>query len=380
MDGSTSILRRPGGVAMVALMGVAAGWLMAIGVEALTSRDWTLRGWEWPQVAAFTALLVVGAMWALSPRMRLVRMRRPASVEPRRLGRETPVRTQVRSESAARRLLGSAGLPERPVSTVRGRQSFTARRVAGGVYRRVPRAPFRYVMPTLVWRGAFRFWLSVLAADPDTRRGVKDLLVSYDDAYHAVDRAAIRYDGGIHVKHRLTHYHDFFVERVKAGERVLDIGSGKGELAFDLVTISGAAVVGVDHDPGHLDFARQRFTHPDLGFFEGDVLEWLPDGHFDVVVLSNVLEHLDGRVEFLRRVVSSTAPDRFLFRVPVFERDWTVPLRDEVGLLAYWDPDHAIEYSADTFVAELADAALEVDELVVRWGEIWASARPQMSR
>jgi hypothetical protein len=31
-------------------------------------------------------------------------------------------------------------------------------------------------------------------------------------------------------------------------------------------------------------------------------------------------------------------------------------------------------------VAELADAALEVDELVVRWGEIWASARPQMSR
>lgn len=100
-------------------------------------------------------------------------------------------------------------------------------------------------MPTVLWRGAFRFWLSVLAADPDTRRGVKDLLISYDDAYHAVDHAAIRYDGGIHVKHRLTHYHDFFVERVRAGDRVLDIGSGKGELASDLVTISGATVVGL---------------------------------------------------------------------------------------------------------------------------------------
>jgi SAM-dependent methyltransferase len=92
----------------------------------------------------------------------------------------------------------------------------------------------------------------------------------------------------------LTHYHDFFVERVNAGERVLDIGSGKGEVAFDLVTISGAVVVGIDHDPHHLAFARSRFDHPNLEFYEGDVLGWIPAGHFDVIVLSNVFEHLDG--------------------------------------------------------------------------------------
>ena len=69
-------------------------------------------------------------------------------------------------------------------------------------------------MPAKLWRGTFRFWLSVLVADPDTRRGVKRLLVAYDDAYRAVDQAAIRYDDGVHVKHRLTHYHDFFTERV----------------------------------------------------------------------------------------------------------------------------------------------------------------------
>jgi ubiquinone/menaquinone biosynthesis C-methylase UbiE len=120
-------------------------------------------------------------------------------------------------------------------------------------------------MPTVLWRGAFRFWLSVLAAQPDTRRGVRELLISYDDAYRAVDQAAIRYDDGIHVKHRLTHYHDFFVERVNQGERVLDIGSGKGELAFDLATLAGATVVGVDHDPSHLAFTHERFPHPGLG-------------------------------------------------------------------------------------------------------------------
>jgi hypothetical protein len=37
-------------------------------------------------------------------------------------------------------------------------------------------------MPTTLWRGTFRFWLSVLAADHDTRRGVRRLLVAYDDA------------------------------------------------------------------------------------------------------------------------------------------------------------------------------------------------------
>jgi len=57
---------------------------------------------------------------------------------------------------------------------------------------------------------------------------VRELLVTYDDVYREVDLAAIAYEGGVHPKHRLTRYHDFFVERVRTGELVLDIGSGKG--------------------------------------------------------------------------------------------------------------------------------------------------------
>jgi SAM-dependent methyltransferase len=153
---------------------------------------------------------------------------------------------------------------------------------------------------------------------------------------------------------------------------VLDVGSGKGEVAYDLVTIAGATVVGVDNDPHHLAFARSRFSHPNLQFDEADVLQGIPEGHFDVVVLSNVLEHLDGRVEFLRGLLRSATPDRLLFRVPVYERDWTVPLRDEVGLSGYWDRDHEVEYSPETFTAELLDAGLRIEELNLRWGEIWA--------
>jgi SAM-dependent methyltransferase len=252
----------------------------------------------------------------------------------------------------------------------------TVRRIAGAAYRRLPRKPFRHVMPTGLWRGMFRFWLSVLAADPNRRSAVRELLVSYDDVYRSLDQAAIKYDDGIHAKHRLTRYHDFFVERVRPGERVLDLGCGKGEVAFDLVNKAGATVVGVDYDGYHLSFARSRFSHPDLEFIEADITEWLPEGEFDVVILSNVLEHLDARREFLERVVASSRPSRLLLRVPQYARDWTVPLRDEVGLSGYWDPDHEVEYDAESFRAEMAVAGLEVDELELSWGEIWSAVHP----
>ncbi len=250
-------------------------------------------------------------------------------------------------------------------------------RVVRAAGRRIPRRPFRLVMPSWIWRPLFRFWLSVVRSDPDRRRAVKELLGTYDDAYRARDLAAIDYDDGVHPKHRLTRYHDFFVERVKPGDAVLDIGSGKGELAHDLVAHGGASVVGVDHDTNHLAYARANFVHERLDFRDGNVLESLPSGHFDVVVMSNVLEHLGPRVEFLARVVESAGPRCLLVRVPLYERDWTVPLKAEVGLSPYWDRDHEIEYDEHLFREELAAAGLDVPELVQRWGEIWAVAAPR---
>jgi SAM-dependent methyltransferase len=252
----------------------------------------------------------------------------------------------------------------------------TPRRVIRVIRRRLPRAPFRFLMPRWVWRPLFGFWLSVLRSDPDRKRAVRELLAMYDSVYREVDLAAIAYEDGVHPKHRLTRYHDFFVERVRPGETVLDIGCGKGELANDLVHRVGASVVGVDHDPSHLAFARERFTHERLEFRDGDVLEELPAGRFDVVVLSNVLEHLEPRVDFLQSIVESARPHRLLVRVPVYERDWTIPLKAEVGLPSYWDPDHEIEYDETFFRAEFAAAGLDVPELVLRWGEIWAVAVP----
>jgi 2-polyprenyl-3-methyl-5-hydroxy-6-metoxy-1,4-benzoquinol methylase len=204
---------------------------------------------------------------------------------------------------------------------------------------------------------------------------LRELIRAYDDLYRQIDHTAIAYDSGIHVKHRLMAYHDFFVANVRTGERVLDIGCGKAELAYDLAQRAGANVTGIDVDRAYLAFARARFVHPRLELIEADATTSLPTGPFDVVVLSNVLEHIDARTELLRRIVADASPDRILIRVPMSDRDWLVPLRAELGLPQFLDPTHEVEYTEETFAAELHAAGLRADDITIRWGEIWAVTR-----
>ena len=189
-----------------------------------------------------------------------------------------------------------------------------------------------------------------------------------------MDRGAIDYDGGVHAKHRLTGYHDYFVERIPPGARVLDVGCHKGELAHDLAERAGAVVVGIDRSPWALREAQARFSHPRLTYVEADALTYTSAEPFDVVVLSNVLEHLAPRVEFLRGLHERLGAGRLLVRVPVLNRDWTVPLRRELGLPYFSDPEHEVEYDVELLRRELAGAGWVMHEPVLAWGEIWAEA------
>jgi hypothetical protein len=65
--------------------------------------------------------------------------------------------------------------------------------------------------------------------------------------------------------------------------------------------------------------------------------------------------------------------------VPVLERDWSVGLRRDLGLFYFSDPTHETEYTPEQLAQELRAAGLELDELVQRWGELWASARAPSS-
>lgn len=241
--------------------------------------------------------------------------------------------------------------------------------------KRVWRALIRLV-PTRVTERIFQSWINVLATRRAPADALQKLFALEDHVQREIDHAAIRLDQGVHAKHRLTGYHDFFVERVRSGDRVLDVGSGKGELAYDIADRSGADVVGIDVKPESVAFARRRFSDARVRFMNGNVLDELPSGPFDVVVLSNVIEHLELRVELLRRIVADLRPRRLLIRVPAENRHWHVPLRRELGLEWFSDPSHVVEYDEARLRSELAAAGLEAIEVRSCWGELWAEARP----
>lgn len=193
-----------------------------------------------------------------------------------------------------------------------------------------------------------------------------------------INERALAYGGGVHPKHRLMRYHDFFVDRIPAGARVLDIGCGYGAVARSIATrVPGSVVVGVEMDPGRLAQARAGEPHANLSFVEADATKRLPDGPWDTVVLSNVLEHIKDRVAFLKSIVTLARPQQVLIRVPLFERDWKVALGEDLGVDYFSDPTHFIEHSPDELTNEVNLAGLHQVETLLIWGEIWTRCRPR---
>jgi len=199
------------------------------------------------------------------------------------------------------------------------------------------------------------------------------ILFTLDDAlYKKQGRLAIAYDDGIHTKHRHIKYHDFFASRLQKNETVLDVGCGIGALAYDMAD-AGALVTGIDISEVNIKTAQERFAHPNVTYICGNALTDLPSGVFETIVLSNVLEHLPERPEFLRSLQTrlKSGGGRYLIRVPLFEREWRVPLKKELGVEWRLDPTHETEYTLNSFAEEMEAASLRVVHQEVRWGEIW---------
>jgi SAM-dependent methyltransferase len=211
---------------------------------------------------------------------------------------------------------------------------------------------------------------------------MRELLQIDEDLTGLINEVALQYDGGVHVKHRLMQYHDFFVSHLRPGQRVLDIGCGYGAVAFSIASRAGALVVGLDQDRDNVAQAQRQFVHKDLTFVQGHAPEDVPEGSFDVIVASNVLEHVDDRAGFLRTITQRTGARRWLIRVPMSNRDWRVPLRAELGLRSFSDATHFTEYTCETFEREMNAVGFIIRYVQVNWGEIWAEvdARPVAAR
>jgi len=173
----------------------------------------------------------------------------------------------------------------------------------------------------------------------------------------------------IHPKHRIMNYHQFFVDNISKNDVVLDIGCGNGALTYDLAK-KAKKVVGIDIEEKNIKFANKNYKRENLKFIIGDSIKYKFDRKFDVIILSNVLEHIENRTEFLRKI-RNLAP-KILIRVPMINRDWLVLYKKEMGLEWRADKTHYIEYALESFQEELQKANLKIDKFSIQFGEIWS--------
>ncbi len=199
---------------------------------------------------------------------------------------------------------------------------------------------------------------------------IKILLGIHSFSYRVVGFLSQRVeDDGLHPKHRLMNYHKFFVDNVDGNDVVLDIGCGNGALSYDVAN-KAKRVVGIDLSEKNISVAKERYSRENVEYICGDALKDLPGEKFDVIIMSNVLEHIENREEFLKRLKGKAA--KLLIRVPMMNRDWITLYKKEMKLDYRLDKEHSVEYTLESFDGELREVGLKIKDYSVQFGEIWA--------
>lgn len=204
--------------------------------------------------------------------------------------------------------------------------------------------------------------LTEILFKPAIAQRITRLLVKiHQKSYSYIGSFASASEGGLHPKHRLINYHKFFVDNVSEGDIVLDVGCGNGALLKDVAMKTNNVVVGVEISKENVKSAKTSLSGlPNAEIIQCDIWEFKDDRLFDTIMLSNVLEHLDRRPVLLRYLIENFRPKIFLIRVPMFEREWLVPYKKELGIESRLDTTHKTEYTEDEFRNELAKADLDI--------------------
>lgn len=182
--------------------------------------------------------------------------------------------------------------------------------------------------------------------------------------------AAQRVDGSFEQRQILLEVLDFkiphLVAQLSPGRRihsVLKIGSATGELVAHFPLASPATRTGCDISAENVAAARRRF--PGTDFHHGDFRALAPR-RFDAVILSDVLEHVEDDVGFLRD--AARLGETVLVNLPL-ECNW---LNDRRPYGPQDVSGHLRRYKLAQGLGIFARAGLRV----TRWQQVWIHELP----
>ena len=96
---------------------------------------------------------------------------------------------------------------------------------------------FSYIwlfIPSKIRRFIFTSFFILESRENNVRISIKNLFLIKDKLDWIINERALKYGDGIHPKHKLTNYHQFFIDRIKNGQNVLDVGCGNGAVSISI--------------------------------------------------------------------------------------------------------------------------------------------------
>ena len=185
-------------------------------------------------------------------------------------------------------------------------------------------------------------------------------------------------ESNVHPKHSIIMYKEWFKKNISSGDVVLDIGSNTGSLPLVLAK-KAAYVYGIEIIDSMVLVATKNNCFENLTFICGDATNYNYDElePITVVTMSNVLEHIEHRVEFLTKIINQVkwkdnTNKRLLIRVPMLDRDWISVYKKNMGVEWRLDKTHFTEYTMDSFENEMKKAHIKILEISVKFGEVYA--------
>ncbi len=207
---------------------------------------------------------------------------------------------------------------------------------------------------------------------------IESVLKIHNASYKLASIMAIQLNNRVHPKHRIMQYKEWFLDNIKDDHVVLDVGCNTGMMP-EVISQKATFVYGIEIEQLHVEVARNLRQKDNIEYICADATtydysECMP---IDIVTLSNVLEHIEHRVDFLKKLIEKIAwkskgNKKLLIRVPMIDRGWITVYKKELGVEYRLDNTHFIEYTFEQFKNELTESGIEILSYHIKFGEIYA--------
>lgn len=175
-------------------------------------------------------------------------------------------------------------------------------------------------------RGRFASWRSTWPLIPSRSYGARIIRFhrreNVDMRMTAIEKHFVNSPKHIlQVAHRAQQQLDLI--DIQTARRYLDVGCGVGAAACEIAKKCSLDVTGIDVDPGQIETAGARATHPNLRFMVMDATKLhFHDAEFDIVATSMVMHHLPGWERAFSEMVRVLRPGGYLIYSDLMFPSW----------------------------------------------------------